>query len=84
MKKIPNAPANVVILDSEGNETKCKGRYYGDGRVLCVLGDRRLMVDPENYREDDPKRMFDYDKRKWTGYRVKSVILDSAYIRKNR
>ena len=82
--KVPNCPANITIIDREGNEYLCRGRYYGDGRILAAHGDKRLVVDPENYRDDDPKRMFDYDKMKWTPYRVKSVILDAAFIRKNR
>lgn len=80
--KVPSCPANVTILDQDGNEYLCLGRYYGDGRILAAHEGKRLLVDPANYREDDPKRMFDYDRLKWTRYRVKSVILDAAAIRK--
>lgn len=82
--KVPNCPARVTIEDRDGNEFRCLGRYYGNGRILCSYNERLLMCDPECYHEDDPKRLFDYDKDVWTRYRIKSVILESTFIRKNR
>ncbi len=82
--KVPNCPAKVCIEDRDGNEFICLGRYYGDGRIICTHNERLLMCDPSCYHDDDPKRLFYHDKDTWSKYRIKSVILDSRFIRKNR
>jgi hypothetical protein len=84
LMKTPNCPAIVTIIDRNENEYTCKGRYYGDGRIICEHNNRLLMVDPSCYNDEDPKRLFDCDKDTWTKYRIKSVLLDSRFIRKNR
>lgn len=82
--KVPNCPANIIIEDDNGNEYRCKGRYYGDGRILVAHAGKRLMVDPACYQCGDAKRLFDYDKYTWSNYRIKAAILTSAIIRNNR
>jgi len=84
MSKVENCPANVVIRDKDGNEFRCKGRYYGDGRVLVEHEGRLLMCDPSCFHDDDPKRLFDYHKDRWTKYRISSILLVSTFIRKNK
>ena len=73
--------AIVTIIDAEGEEIVCQGRYYGTGKVKCRHGELTLIVDPEWYNRKDPKRMFAYgEESRWTEFRVKSVLLDSKAI----
>jgi hypothetical protein len=85
MSKVENCPANIVIRDDkDGKVYECKGRYYGDGRVLVQHGDRMLMCDPACFDEDNPKRLFDYNKDRWTKFSLVSILLVASFIRKNR
>ena len=70
-----NAPAKVTIIDSSGNTIECKGRYYGNGKILCVHEGQRLLVDPEWYHPGDPLRLMIYGESKWSQYRVYSVFV---------
>lgn len=72
--------AIVTIIDAEGEEIVCRGKYYGDGRIICRHKELTLMVDPEWYNRKDPKRMFAYGESRWTEFRIKSVLLDSKAI----
>ena len=74
-------PAIVTIIDFDENEFKCKGTYFGVGRITCVHDGVKLVVDPECYYRKDAKRMFSVDGL--TDFRVKSVLLDSKAILKN-
>jgi hypothetical protein len=78
-----SCPANVVIIDKYGKEEfECKGRYYADGRLLCQVGERQMLYDPQHPYDEDLKRLFLIDTEKWSKFCIKSVILDSRYIRK--
>lgn len=82
---VPSCPAIVTIENRNTKKvTVCKGRYYGDGRILCDYDGRLLLCDPDRYDDDDPKRMFDYREDTWTSYRIKIITLDSVFIKKNR
>jgi len=79
------AIADIVIthIDDMDKEYSCKGRYYGDGRVLVRHENRWLGVDPNCYHSDDPKRLFIVATGEWSSFRIRSVILDSKAIKKN-
>lgn len=84
MSKVHNCPANVTIQIEGELPIECKGRYYGDGRVICDYEGRIFMVDPNNFHAKNPKRLFDYKTGEWTEFVIKSVVLDSKSIVKNR
>lgn len=75
-----NCPAKVAIVDSEDNVFECPGRFYFDGKILCIHEGQRLLVDPEWYHKKDPKRLMIYNAGKWSRFRVKSVLLDSKAV----
>lgn len=75
-------PAAVTIIDSEDNEFKCSGFYFGTGRITCVHEGAKFVIDPACYCPHDAKRLCSAGG--WTEFRVKSVILDSKAIIKTQ
>ncbi len=77
--------ADIVIIDTDDEEEyNCKGRYYGDGRILVDYKGHWLGVDPECYHSQDPKLLFIVKNGKWSRFRIRSVIIDSKAIRKKQ
>lgn len=76
--------AEIVITDINDydEEYACKGRYYGDGRILVRYNKSWLGVDPECYHPDDPKRLFIVKSGNWSRFRIRSVLLNSKAILK--
>ena len=76
-----NHPAKVTIVDKSGEAFECKGRYYDDGKVLCVYEDKKLLIDPEWYNAKDAKRMMIYKECRWSPFYLKSVVLDGKLLK---
>lgn len=75
--------AQVILISKTGtDEIECLGTYYGTGRLICWIGEAKLRVDPADYHPKDPKRLYNCTTKKWTRFRVQSILLDPRAIKK--
>ena len=87
MSEVHSTVANFVVFNIEDVEElhpiKCKGVYFGDGRMEITLPPNLLLeIDPARYYPRDPKRCIVRESNQWSNYRIKSCLLNSKAIRK--
>lgn len=82
MSSTAPVPADIVItdIDNYDEEYTCKGLYYGTGRI--EIGKEQLLLDPDNFNSDDPRRLWAINLGEWSRFRIRSIVLSSKAIKK--